>query len=157
MEWKNLLHVLNQYGTELEILYREKAPKASHRLANFAKYQININGSNIEVGLNLEEYYKYVENGRKPNSKFPPLDKIRNWIKIKPVIPYADSNGRIPTESQLTYLIARKIAIEGIEPKPIFKQSVEEVNNKYFELIKSAIVQDIKNEYSVIATELFKQ
>ena len=39
-----------------------------------------------------------------------PKEAILQWIKIKPVIPRPDENGKIPTPEQLAFLIGRAMA-----------------------------------------------
>ena len=69
---------------------------ATGNLLNSIDYKVQYNDREIWVELHLEEYYKWVENGRGPG-KFPPPDKILEWIRIKPVIP-DDRGVRAPTE-----------------------------------------------------------
>jgi hypothetical protein len=52
-------------------------------------------------------YIGVLEDGRRPG-KFPPRNKIESWIQSKGIIP----RGKISI-SQLAYLIARKISMEG--------------------------------------------
>ena len=42
--------------------------------------------------IEMAEYGLYVDEGRRPG-KFPPVDKIKEWIKSKPIKP-RDKNGR---------------------------------------------------------------
>lgn len=144
MEFKHLEEVLIRYGRELEQRYKWQVPTASHDLQNTAKFYIEHNGTQYEVGLNLQDYWYYSENGRKAG-KFPPISKIEEWIKIKPVIP-RERNGYLPTEKQLAFLIARKIAEEGTEGKHTFKNVVEELNNEMLMSIKNAILEDLGDE-----------
>lgn len=65
------------------------------------------------VSIDLNDYWKYVENDTRPH--WPPRAAILNWVKIKPCIPRPDNKGRIPTQEQLAYLIRRRIA--GLSPK----------------------------------------
>jgi hypothetical protein len=44
----------------------------------------------------LPEYWKYVEDGRK-SGKYPPLETIKKWIEVKPVLPRPLANGKLPT------------------------------------------------------------
>ena len=144
MEFKHLEEVLIRYGRELEQRYKWKVPTASHDLQNTAKFYIEHNGNRYEVGLNLLDYWYFVENGRRAG-KFPPINKIEEWIKVKPVIPRA-KNGYLPTEKQLAFLIARKIAREGTEGKHTFKNVVDELNNEMLMSIKQAILEDMGDE-----------
>ena len=116
MEWKNLKEALEAYGQVLEEQYRQEIANtgafASGRLFDSVHYVVEVNNSTIDLCLSLEDYWKYVEDGRGPG-KFPPLDRIEEWITIKPVAPYPDAQGKVPSNKQLAFLIGRKIAEEG--------------------------------------------
>lgn len=145
IKWEHLTEVLNRYGELLAVRYKSYVPEASGKLVQSVKYEFKHNDRIYEVGLWLEDYWKYVEYGRKAG-KFPPIDKIKEWISVKPVIPRPMKNGKLPTINQLAFLIARKIASEGIEPKNILKRTVEEVNNEMLMSIKMAIMEDLKRD-----------
>lgn len=145
IKWEHLTEVLNRYGELLAVRYKSYVPEASGKLVQSVKYEFKHNDRIYEVGLWLEDYWKYVEYGRKAG-KFPPIDKIKEWIRVKPVIPRPMKNGKLPTINQLAFLIARKIAREGIEPKNILKRTVEEVNNEMLMSIKMAIMEDLKRD-----------
>lgn len=72
---------------------------------------IQYDGRYFSIYLSLEDYWKYLEYGTKPH--FPPLEKIKEWIRIKPVVPLPQANEKLPTENQLAFLIGRKISREG--------------------------------------------
>ena len=72
---------------------------------------IQYDGRFFSIYLSLEDYWKYLEYGTKPH--FPPLEKIKEWIRIKPVTPLPQANGKLPTENQLAFLIGRKISRVG--------------------------------------------
>lgn len=147
-----LVQILNQYASELLALYKGKLQdaKASGLLIDTATFIVRHNNNAYEVIFELQDYYKWVEYGRKPNSKFPPINSIREWIKIKPILPqpYILPSGRqvIPTESQLTYLIARKIAIDGIKAKPYLQESIAELNERFLSLIAKALSENVLNQ-----------
>ena len=113
----NLRAALEEYAQYLEANYKSELESKGHRatgkLIDTMSVHITLQGINYHVELNLQDYWWYVEHGRKPG-KFPPVNKILEWIRIKPVIPRADSRGRIPTQQQLAFLISRKIARDGI-------------------------------------------
>lgn len=56
-------------------------------------------------------YTEYLEDGREAGG-WPPVDKIVQWIKDKPIVPKDDIS-----ISSLAYLIGRKIAAEGWDRK----------------------------------------
>lgn len=152
MEWKHLTEVLERYGDLLCTKYKTVVPEASGALAQSARYEVRYDGSTYEVGLWLEDYWRYVENGRR-SGKFPPLDKIEQWIKVKPVLPRA-YNGKLPTERQLAFLIGRKIALEGTQGTHPLERSVEDVNSSMLMSIQQAIIEDIGNDFRTVLVML---
>lgn len=79
--------------------------------------------------------------------RFPNIDAIKKWIQVKPVIPTVQSNGKIPTLNQLTYLISRKIARDGIEPKYYLNNTLDEIDLKPLEEgITRSLEQQLDNE-----------
>jgi hypothetical protein len=104
----------------------------------------------FNIVFNIEHYWKYVENGRSPG-KFPPIDAILSWIRIKPVVPHPIRN-RVPTTKQLAFLIARSIAQKGIQPthalqntlaSPQVDNLIEQLCNYIINEIEKQIDQDI--------------
>lgn len=117
--------ILMQYGDEIIRVYRHKEAqsKASGLLGNSLRCTVQVSDGIYELCLHIQDYWKYVEYGRQPG-KFPPLDVIKQWIQIKPVIPDARS-GKVPTVEQLTYLISRSIAMNGIPAKNYLGSTLE--------------------------------
>lgn len=158
MKFQYLKELLEDYGRELIEHYRQtltdKKINASYELNNSLKYIINTQTQGrFEVNLSLLDYWKYIENGRKAG-KMPPIDAIERWVEIKPILPRPMSNGKLPTQRQLAYLIARKIGLEGIEPKPILAENVEKLNDVFLPLIEEAITKDIQKEVDLIVKEI---
>lgn len=107
-ELKQLVgQLLQKYKEQLE----EKNINASGKLSNTASYSIEVEGDQIAIYFNLEDYWKYVEYGRHAG-KMPPVDKIAEWIRVKKIVPRA-KNGKVPTTQQLAYAISTKIARVG--------------------------------------------
>lgn len=177
INFESLNKVLQEYASEAEQIYRNQlasgSKNASKSLADTAKAEVVVNDSVYEVVMNLQEYWKYVERGRKgldsspdranvgslpsyvPQSTkneltkpmgaaaFPPVNAIINWIKVKPIVPRADKNGRVPSVNSLAYLIGRKIAYEGIEPYPALATTIQELDRKYKDRIAEALGRDV--------------
>lgn len=139
------LATLDEYAKKAEELYKRKLTdngiNASYKLLNSVETVVRRNDDEFMVTINLEDYWIYVENGRGPG-KFPPIDKILEWIRVKPVIPYTDSRGRLPTEEQLAFLIARKIANDGTEGRNVLFETVDELNRHYLPLLQKALDDD---------------
>jgi hypothetical protein len=153
----NLTNVLNDFGRFLVDEYKDNLilndKNASNSLYNSINYSIKKGNKEFNVLLELNDYWKYIENGRKAG-KMPPISKIEEWVKVKPVLPRPNSNGTLPTTKQLAYLIARKIGLEGIKPQPLLQQSLDDVMSVMIEFIEEAICKDLENEFELIFKEI---
>lgn len=112
---------INQIASNFLAVYKQELQnnKATGSLANTASYMTKFDGRYLTISLNLQYYWKYVEDGTKPH--FPPVEDILQWIKVKPVLP-RKNNGKLPTQKQLAYLISRKISKVGTKAyKPLNK------------------------------------
>ena len=150
MEDDILLHILQQYGNLIIDSYRRKlnegGSNATGLLGNSLTTQVNAEDGIYEVTLQIQDYWKYLEYGRLPGT-FPNIDAIRKWIQVKPVIPTIQSNGKIPTLSQLTYLISRKIARDGIEPRYYLNNTLDEIDlTPLEEGITRSLAKQLDNE-----------
>lgn len=153
MQFKNVISVLNDFGKLLVEEYKDNLilnnVNASDNLYNSVKYMLDVDSKKFEVKLQLADYWKYVENGRKPG-KWPPISAIEKWIEIKPVLPRPMANGQLPTNKQLAFLIARKIGLEGIQPRPILDQSIKDVWDVMKEFLEEALAKDVEAEWKTI-------
>lgn len=150
MEDDILLHILQQYGNLIIDSYRRKlnegGSNATGLLGNSLSTTVNAEDGIYEVVLNIQEYWKYLEYGRLPGS-FPNIDAIRKWIQVKPVLPTPDRNGKIPTIEQLTFLISRKIAEKGIEPRYYLNNTLDEIDlTPLEEGITKSLAKQLDNE-----------
>ena len=143
--------IINDFISTYKSTLENKGKRASGKLIDTIKHKIKVDGKYILVILNLEEYYRWVELGRKPG-KYPPPDAIKRWIQIKPILPRPNSNGKIPTENQLAFLIGRKIYREGIKPTHALKDTIREfdlynkIYNTIVDSIQQKIIEEIENE-----------
>lgn len=153
MQFKNVISVLNDFGKFLVEEYKDNLilnnVNASDNLYKSVKYMLDVGSKKFEVQLQLADYWKYVENGRKPG-KWPPISAIEKWIEIKPVLPRPMANGQLPTNKQLAFLIARKIGLEGIQPRPILDQSIKDVWDVMKEFLEEALAKDVETEWKTI-------
>lgn len=144
IEFKHLQEALAQYAQAITDMYKQNLEDSGRRatgsLITSVSSNVVVNGNEFAIDLQLEDYWKYVENGRGPG-KFPPPDKILQWIRVKPILPQPMSNGKLPTEKQLAFLIGRKIANEGFEGTNDLDNTMEEVD--YEQIIVDALDADI--------------
>lgn len=148
IEFPNVHKVLDDFANTVLTQYKqglvEKNKNASSELYNTARCEVNINGSECEAVLYLQDYWKYVEHGRRPGKR-PPMDAILKWVQIKPVIPRPMANGKLPTERQLSFLISRIIGEKGIKPTPLLSDSVKSVYDDFYQRLEDAFETDLYN------------
>ena len=159
MELINLEHVrgvLEEYAQAVRNLYQDNLIRsdriASGALLNSVEYRVIQDGAEYEVQLSLAEYWKYVEYDTKPH--WPPVSAIREWIRVKPVLPRPDANGRIPKPQSLAYLIGRKIIREGTEGSHDLERAIDAVNREYRDKLVIALSQDTDTLMKVIVGEI---
>lgn len=156
--WEKTYEVLKEYAIELRNTLQDSYITddriATGDLLNSVEYIIEKDDRQIEVSLQLEEWWKYVEEDTKPH--FPPPDAMLNYIKAKPILPKPDRNGKLPTPNQLAYLIGRKISEVGTTGTHNVRDTVRLINERYEEKIGQAISEDINNELDVIIIQSFK-
>ena len=75
--WPATQRVLETWAPIIANKYQE--------LANMSN-PISFEVGELEITLNLPDYWKYVEYGRGPG-KFPPINKIGDWIVKKHILP----------------------------------------------------------------------
>jgi len=147
IKFDNLQAALEEYGNVIAEQYKSNlnanGHKATGNLINSITSHITVNGYEYAIELTLEDYYKYVEEGRRPG-KFPPIDKILQWIKVKKILP-TPINGKLPTEKQLAFLISRKIANEGTKGTYDLEKAIDTTINEWDEKITDALDKDIMN------------
>lgn len=148
IKWTRLTEVLNEFADAFIQNARNNLEanqsNASYNLYNSFEKVIEVGEDYFKVSISLADYWQYVENGRGPG-KFPPVDKIKEWIEVKPVNPTPLSNGKTPSVEQLSFLISRKIANEGTEGKPFFEPAKEQTIREFEDKINQAVEEDVSN------------
>ena len=144
IEFKHLEKALKDYADAIREGYKENLEKNNRRatgnLITSINSKVNVDGNEFEIELQLADYWYYVENGRGAGG-FPPINKILEWIRVKPILPHPDKNGKLPTENQLAFLIGRKIANEGFEGSNDLENTLKEVD--YNAIIEEALDKDV--------------
>ena len=150
-DFKHTIKALNDFGQKIVDNYRAELEACNYQdgqLYRTLSYSVKM-GNNYSwlISISLEEYWKYIEYGRRPG-KIPPVSAIENWIKVKQILPrpitLKSGKSVVPTIPQLSFLIARKIGRDGIRPRPFFKQSFEDAKREFLQKIEEAILADIK-------------
>lgn len=155
IQFDNLRAVLEEFAQEFKDQYR--AGLLSHgRFTQYGEDRLvdSVDANQVQamiregdeawtVTINLNEYWKYVENDTRPH--WPPPSAILRWVEIKPVLPHPDANGRIPSPRSLAYLIGRKISREGTTGSHDFQTAQETTIERFRVRIRVAMVRDVQN------------
>lgn len=123
LELTTIKKITDDFVVELKNRLKANDSYASGDLVNSIRGIVKQNGKYILISIQLEDYWQFVENGRKAG-KYPPINDIKKWISVKPVLPRPLKSGKLPTDNQLAFLIARKISKFGIKPKPFLKPTI---------------------------------
>lgn len=147
IDYSELEAVLWQLAEDFRQGYRDKLERDGNyttlgnheRLMDIPDSALHVRyeAGGYEVSIDLNDYWKYVENDTRPH--WPPRSAILNWVKIKPVIPRPDNKGRIPSQEQLSYLISRKIARHGTTGNHAFEKTQDALLGFYLPKIEEAL------------------
>ena len=136
----NIKKFCEDYAKRVQNEYRAKL--GDYKISRTVKAFVVVATDSISVLLTRAIYWKYIERGRRAGAKFPPKDVISRWITEKGIQPRDLSI----KHNQLVFLISRKIARDGIKPKPYLQEVLTERKKDVGEFNK-AFDTDIE-EYS---------
>ena len=166
ISFDNLRQVLEEYAMVVVERYKDNLMKSGHiasgGLLNSVKYIIDQKDQSIEVSLNLKDYWYTVEYDMPAH--WPPIDAILEWVKVKKLVGRAKTyDGKLPTEKQLAFLIARSIAGKSDNQEKLknpeggtngthdLQKSIDEVNAMFEVKIGEALAKDVENmAYAVL-------
>lgn len=148
MKFSRTEALLNSFAQTIVNRYREKiVDYASGKLYKTIDYTITSKSDSYLVIINLEDYWKYIEKGRRAGAKMPPVEAIENWIKVRKILPrpvaLKSGKQRVPTVQQLAYVIARSISRKGIAPRPFMRESIEDTLNDFSSKLTAAVREDV--------------
>jgi len=131
-----ILRVVQNWGNELiaQMQNRLRANKtnASSSLSQSIEPQIKqARADNLRLTILMEDYWQYVEDGRRAG-KMPPIKNIYEWIQNKRPVQQkiAQSPNRIAATKSLAYVIARKIGQKGTKAQPFVTPSLKKVTTQ---------------------------
>lgn len=146
--WTETRKCLEEYAKTLVSRYRanliDDDSFAYGNLYEHIEYKVAVGDWNFDVIITLEDYWKYVEYGRKADGKMPPISAIEKWIEAKPITPQVQ-NGRLPTVKQLAFLIARSIGVKGIPAKKGFQKAYDSLYEGFMEELRMNVARDLRD------------
>lgn len=145
MKYDNLEKYLDDYAEEVANDYEQYLAAQKYDIAKTITTNIKRFGNVYTVNLNMAEYWKYIEYGRKAGKR-PPINAILTWVRKKGITP---RNGIKMSDRSLAFLIAKKIGKVGIKPRPVLFEKI--IKSKNFETnVLKALQKDIKAELDAI-------
>jgi hypothetical protein len=143
IKYNHLLEALEDYADLLkdEIITILKAHKKDGKIDKTLKFWVNVLGTKYQLNLDIEDYFKYIESGRRKGAKQPPINAILKWIKQKNILPKIDKKLK---PKQLAFVIARSISKNGIKALPILNKSISKINKSYKFLLIEALHKDVQ-------------
>jgi hypothetical protein len=145
MKFDNLEKYLDEFSRDVKDEYINYLKKQDYRIAQTITTRVEQFGNKYIVYMNLAEYWKYIEYGRKPGKR-PPINAILKWIKDKGITP---RGGIKISDKSLAFVISRSIGEKGIKPRPVlFEKIVKEQN--FEQNVLNALRKDIKADIDEI-------
>lgn len=127
-------------------------------LKNF-DWDIDWDGNTFNLSFDLEDYWKWVEEGRPPtrgDGWDTPIEDLKRWIQVKQIVPRPTSSGKIPKIESIAYAIYMKITKEGYEGRrPLEKAMdkadssglVDTLTDELGKLLDASVDEDIERFY----------
>ena len=148
MKFSRTEALLNSFAQTIVNRYKDKISEyASGKLYKTIDYSITAKSDSYLVTINLEEYWKFIEKGRRAGAKMPPVSAIENWIKVRKIIPrpvaLKSGKQRVPTIPQLAFIIARSIAKRGIKSRPFMSESINQTLDDFKSKLSAAVREDV--------------
>lgn len=134
---------------EIKSLIKLKNKIATGNLYENITYKITPKNNSFVIDIDAPDYLAVIEDGRKPNKKFPPVKSIKDWIIAKKIKP-----NKITIDS-LAFIIARSIAKNGIKPTPILKVSFENISEKLIDEIGIYAAQELEQNITAEFNKIF--
>lgn len=139
IEWTKTTEVLERYAKvfirQARDRLRNNNSLASQNLFNNMTPLIQIGEDKVSVSLYLEDYWIYLENGRKAG-KMPPFPKIRDWVEVKGI-----DFGK--GYDSAAWAITKSIGEHGTKPHPFLEPTKNDVNPQFENELMYAVQEDI--------------
>lgn len=124
---------------DIKAFLEQSGIRATGKLIDSIRIEVNETDNGVEMTLFLEDYGRFVLEGRAPG-KQPPLSKIKEWTRIRGI------------SEDAAFPIARKIGKEGIKPfnflAPFYQQLPQlskTIERDYAGEIEEGLVRLLKN------------
>ena len=117
---------------EMQINLLRNKSNASSSLSQSLTNNVEPTRTGYKLQILAEDYYQYVEEGRKAG-KPPPIQNIFDWIVNKKSVQLksiSKAKNRIQATKSLAYVIAKKIGKEGTRAQPFINPALSKVTTQ---------------------------
>lgn len=119
------------------------------KLIESMKFSLKRFGTVYSFQFSLNDYYKYLDAGRKAGGKMPPPGVLLAWVKRNN---YTMSNGpknKATNQKSLAFLIGRKLKLKGRKGNKFFVSTVKDgrikqLNDDLSKALKTEVTIDIR-------------
>jgi len=150
IKWFNTKKALKMYGESVIDLMKEKLyahdKYASGELIDSLESYVEVEDMKQFLYVSMAEHGQYVDSGRRPGSKRPPISAIEEWIGVRNILP----GGR--DVRSFAFAIAQNIHFFGIDPVPFIGIFYDNVN-KLNELIEDGATEDMEDYINQIVDD----
>lgn len=151
---EDITAALQKFTDQIADLYRNQLIEdnrvASGKLKDFTA-DFEYDGNNFRIFFNLEDYWKYVEEGMPPTK----VDRktIENWMRIKKILPPSNKAVYVVTRN-----IANKITKEGYKGIPSLKKTIDSPQfSTIVNEIKSLFLKKFNEEITDLINKTLQQ
>lgn len=125
--------LLNQRG------YAGQPPLATGKLLS------SIEVVPVESGfeISMEDYWVFVEKGRKGRGKLPPIQPIYDYVQARRIKPKKLNQ----TPLNVAWAIAKSLQNSEIKPRPFLQQGIDAVSEKILDKFVLAIEEDLDKAF----------
>lgn len=152
---RKLLTKIGQLGKNNLKLNLQKINKvASGATLNSIDFSIDFTPSKSSVSVSANEAIIFIDAGRKAGSKMPPIKPIEDWLSQKGIKFLDKKNRPLPLKVQ-AFLVARKIARDGIKPTNILENTFSK--GSFIEKIEDSITKAGLEDIQINLSDSFKK
>jgi len=126
-EYKNIYETLLKYGQNVVMKMASMLSHTTNLKNNLIPY-IEVEDNKYTLNIKMPYYATFVNDGRRPGSKMPPISSIEQWASDKGLPTFKNSKGVDISSTSRAFLIARAIGRDGIKPIPFMEIMYDNIN-----------------------------
>ena len=140
---KHLKEILESQGGKavqfIKKLLIDNNKIATRNLINSLDYEVLENLNDLTLRIIASDHFKYVDQGRRPGAKPPPIKPIQSWVRTKGLV-FKGLN-----DKQTAFIIATSIGKKGIKPLYAKDKTIKMLMGNLKTIIKGASGKDIQD------------